>query len=223
LDSDKSPWNEFLDEDTTVTYYIPRIVVLANSIDFALAHDFLEFLRNRGLVVVPISAADFDLCKEMELIVILGGPDAPEGVGEIVKGALNYCEEKAIRQPGAKKMYLKNNLWAPNQRVAVIAGSNREMTKLAHQENRGIQSIEGEGEDALSEEECLGVDCGRRFHLTCNAIYNSDHIRKMDILVRASDSEWQDYKTFVETIKSDNPKTIEFEKALWDDIERLRK
>jgi hypothetical protein len=223
LDSDKSPWSEFLDEDTTITYFIPRIVVLANSIDFALAPDFIEFLKNRGFVVVLTSPADFDSCKEMELIVILGGPDAPEGVGEIVIEALNYCEEKAIRQPGARKMYLKNNLWAPNQKVAVIAGSNREMTKLAHQENRALQSIESDAANTMSEEECLGVDCGSRFHLTCNAIYNSDHIRKTEVLIRASESEWQDYRTYVETIKSGNPKTIEFEKALWKDIERLRR
>jgi hypothetical protein len=218
LDSDKSPWNEFLDQDTTVTVYIPKIVVLANSIDYENAPDFIEFLRNSGLQVISVIASDFESCKEMESIVILGGPDAPEGVGEIVQEALNYCDEKAIRKPGSRKMYIKSNVWAPRQKVVVIAGSNREETKKAHQEKRSG----GASESEENEEECLGVDCGKRLHMTCNAIYNSDPIKKMDILSKASESEWRDYQIFVNTLKSDQ-KTIASEKALWRDIEKLRK
>jgi hypothetical protein len=121
LDSEKSPWNEFLKEDVSITVVIPRIVVLANSIDSQNAPDFARFLNNRGFEVLHSSALDFQSCKEEALIMILGGPDAPESVGDIVQEALNEVEEESIREKGSKKMYVKGDIWATGQTVIVIA------------------------------------------------------------------------------------------------------
>ncbi|MEE8167819.1 MAG: hypothetical protein V3T58_02965 [Candidatus Hydrothermarchaeales archaeon] len=114
----------------------PKIVVLANSIDYELASDFFGFLGNKGMEVVHSTTTDFDQYKLEKFIVILGGPDAPEGVGDVVGEVLMNSDQNAIREQSAKKMYVKTNIWTTGQRVMVIAGSGRDQTKEAHQENR---------------------------------------------------------------------------------------
>ncbi len=114
----------------------PKIVVLANSIDYSLASDFFGFLENRGLDVVHAAATDFDQYKNEKFIVILGGPDAPEGVGEIVQGILTMAEGSSIRESGARVKYTKTSVWAQGQRVSIIAGAGRQETAQSHAENR---------------------------------------------------------------------------------------
>ncbi|RMF91219.1 MAG: hypothetical protein D6733_01705 [Methanobacteriota archaeon] len=113
-----------------------RIVVLANSIDYSLAAGFFGFLEGRGFDVVHVTAADFDQYKTEPFIVILGGPDAPEGVGEVVQGILTMAEGESIRKAGARRLYIKTDRWTSGQKVAVIAGSNRQETAMAEDESR---------------------------------------------------------------------------------------
>jgi hypothetical protein len=145
---------ESLDTDTRLAYYetgstkeireskFSGIVVLSNSIDNELASDFFEFLENKGIKVTYTDAEDFDRLKEEKTIVILGGPDAYEGVGEIVQEVLTEGEQNQIRENGNRKMYIRTNVWTEGQKVIIIAGSNREETKAAHQENKNQVSSE---------------------------------------------------------------------------------
>jgi WD40 repeat protein len=114
----------------------PKIVVLANSIDLGLAQDFLDYLMDNGLEVVHTPASDFDQYKSENYIVILGGPDAPEGAGEIAQGVLTEGEEDALREEGSSKIYLKPDVWEEGQTVWVIAGFNRNLTRTAHEDHR---------------------------------------------------------------------------------------
>ncbi len=114
----------------------PRIVVLANSIDYELASDFFGFLGNMGIEVIHSTAGDFEQYKEEKFIVILGGHEAYEGVGDIVKGILTPQEMKYIWTQGNRKMYVKTNVWTNGQVVRVIAGSDRYQTKKSHEENK---------------------------------------------------------------------------------------
>ncbi len=68
--------------------------------------------------------------------MILGGPDAPEGVGERVQGVLSLLQGNSIREPRARRMFFKPNPWVEGQRVFIIAGSNRRETMTSHEENR---------------------------------------------------------------------------------------
>ncbi len=75
--------------------YKPQAVVLANSIDRALASDLYGFLRNQGIEIIEATAANFDSYKSSaRFIIILGGPDAPEGIGAIVKSILSKVKRK---------------------------------------------------------------------------------------------------------------------------------
>lgn len=114
----------------------PGIVLLANDIDYSLANDFFGFLRNRGMEVTRVTAQEFDAKKEEKFIVILGGPDAYDGVGEKVRKALTVEEENYLREKGNRKMYVKTNVWRKGQVVYIIAGSDRNETRKAHEENR---------------------------------------------------------------------------------------
>ncbi len=114
----------------------PRIVVLANTIDQSLASDFFGFIENKGIEVIQANTSYFEQYKKDKFIVILGGPDAGEGVGDVVKEVLEDDEKEYLRAPGNRRIYVKTNVWATGQKVMVIAGSGRNQTKIAHEENR---------------------------------------------------------------------------------------
>lgn len=114
----------------------PRIVLLANDIDYENAQDFYGFLGNKGMEVIRVTASTFDANKQEKFIVILGGPDAYDGVGEIVKQVLSAEEQNQVREKASRKMIVKTNVWRKGQVVHVIAGADRNQTKKGHEENR---------------------------------------------------------------------------------------
>ncbi len=114
----------------------PQVTLIANSIDYPLAKDFIAFLQNKSMEVVHVNASDFDQHNSDEFIVILGGPDAPEGVGEIVQDVLNSAEEDFVRVPGSSRMFIIKGIWAERQTIFIIAGSDRYQTKLASSETQ---------------------------------------------------------------------------------------
>ncbi|MFQ5975678.1 MAG: hypothetical protein ACE5J5_05130 [Candidatus Hydrothermarchaeales archaeon] len=122
----------------------PQIVILANPIDYGLASDFFGFLRNKGLEIVHATPDDFDQYKNKKFIVILGGPDAYDGVGGIVQEVLSEVEQNSIREAGARKKYVKTNIWSQGQRVTVIAGSDRNETKNTEDENKDSVATEAD-------------------------------------------------------------------------------
>jgi hypothetical protein len=124
----------------------PKVVVLANSIDLNRASDFIDFLDNRGLDVVQVNAEQFEDYKDEKFIVILGGPDAPEGVGNIVResGMLSINAVDDIRRGSTGKRFMSNNPWSrrPGQIVWILAGSRRDQTVRAHKDHRNSIDLE---------------------------------------------------------------------------------
>jgi hypothetical protein len=114
----------------------PKAVLLANSIDYELAGDFNALLKNSGIEVIYTDAANFHEHDKNKFIVILGGPDAYEGVGEIVQEVLSENEQSQIREGGNRKMYVKTKVWTTGQVVMVIAGTDRVETQKTGQENK---------------------------------------------------------------------------------------
>ncbi|GBE18577.1 hypothetical protein BMS3Abin16_01182 [archaeon BMS3Abin16] len=114
----------------------PTIVVLANSIDFELNSELMVFLDNKGVTVLHATSETFDQYQDKKNIVILGGPDSPEGVGEIVKEVLMNSEQNQIRKKGSSMIFSKTNVWVQSQSVTVIAGSDRKDTQNSANENK---------------------------------------------------------------------------------------
>ncbi len=113
------------------------VLIVANSIDINLVEDFLDFLRKNNIDATIVNASEFTEAKKVEnrQIIILGGPDAPEGIGEIVRDLLTPDEVVEVRQPGSEEYYIKINVWTGRyvykQRVLIVAGSDRNYTRGA--------------------------------------------------------------------------------------------
>ena len=115
-----------------------KVVILANSIDYELASNFIEFLRNNNMEVIHATISDFEPYITEKFIIILGGPDAPEEIGNMVQTVLSKSQQDSIREHGARKKYVITNPWNMRigQKVIVIAGSNRNETKNSEDQNK---------------------------------------------------------------------------------------
>ncbi len=114
-----------------------RLIVVANSIDYKLATDLFDYLRDAGFEVIHIFPEDFANYKKEKNIVILGGHLAPEGTGEIVSDLLTSEQKAELEQKGAVKIFKFSNIYTLGQRITVLAGNTREETKQAHRLYRG--------------------------------------------------------------------------------------
>jgi desulfoferrodoxin (superoxide reductase-like protein) len=113
----------------------PKAILLANEIDYTRAGRLVEFLEENGFEVIHIAASELDQYKIEELIIILGGPDAPDGVGDVVKSVLDEREQQLVRL--GVHYFLEEDLWAPNQKVFIFAGKDRDQTRDAHTKYMG--------------------------------------------------------------------------------------
>ncbi|MEK6976781.1 MAG: hypothetical protein AABX40_00065, partial [Candidatus Hydrothermarchaeota archaeon] len=111
-----------------------QIALLGNSVDSALADTLIFNIEGPVVEVVPTDAKNFEMQKGKKVIIILGGPDAYEGVGGIVSKLLSQEEQRYIRSEGARMTYSKRDLWRKGQQVFIFAGSNRNETRKAHME-----------------------------------------------------------------------------------------
>lgn len=111
-----------------------QIALLGNSVDLALADTLILSMEGPVVEVVPTDAKGFEVQKGKKVIIILGGPDAYEGVGGIVSKLLAQEEQRYIRSEGARMTYSKRDLWRKGQQVFIFAGSDRNETRKAHME-----------------------------------------------------------------------------------------
>ncbi len=112
-----------------------RVVVVANSIDRALADDFYTFLGGSGFSVVSVGADHLKYHKDEPYLFFLGGHRSPEGVGGLVSPLLSEKEKRQLlTSPTAAKSFVKTNVYRPGQVVYVFAGHEKEQTRLAWQQ-----------------------------------------------------------------------------------------
>lgn len=116
-------------------YYRQRLVILTNSIDKKSSLDIVEFLENE-MEVIYSDADDFSKYRKEMNILILGGPQAYGGVGEIVKEVLSGGEESSIIEGTNEDVFIERDVWEDGQRVFVIGGKDREQTKRIFNENK---------------------------------------------------------------------------------------
>ncbi len=107
---------------------MPEVVILANDIDWGIRGTHLASqLEALGLSVKRVTADEFEAYKDSEIVLILGGPDAYDGVGAYVRQVLPLNEQNAIRK-GERGMYVKTDVWKEGQLVVVLAGEDRWQT-----------------------------------------------------------------------------------------------
>ncbi len=102
-----------------------RIVVVANSIDYS--PELIEYL-SQEFEVISITAEEFPDYQGYQYYVILGGPDAPEGIGEIVRSVLSNREQQFLRTTEEYNLFIRVQ---SGKTFFVLAGKDREQTRLA--------------------------------------------------------------------------------------------
>jgi len=124
------------------------VAVFANSIDKPNAENLFGFLKNRGHNITYANSSNFDSYKETNFIVMLGGPDAPEGIGPIVRSLLTQEEQEHLREKtGNRKKYVRTNQWRKGQVIFILAGNNR------HDTRKATEDYQTELGDEIKEEE----------------------------------------------------------------------
>ena len=114
-----------------------RVILVANSIDLSYAQDFINFLVNKSIDVISISAENFSDYKEENNIILLGGQNAPEGIGNIAGTLLTVKEKESILATNtSKNVFTKNNIYTRNQIIKVLAGYEKEQTQSVWVENK---------------------------------------------------------------------------------------
>jgi rhodanese-related sulfurtransferase len=114
------------------------VTVVGNSIDLPLAESYLENFRNSGFDVQAITAQELLQHKNDSIILILGGQNAPEGIGFIVDGIMTPREkDEVLSNKDAHVLVVAPNLWASKQKVMVFAGYGKEQTRKLFADMQG--------------------------------------------------------------------------------------
>lgn len=112
------------------------VVILANTIDWGLAGGLVGFLRENGVRVVHATAVEFTQLRYNEHIIILGGQNAPEGVGQYSASVLPSGREDELLVRDASMIFSANDIWQTTQEVIVLAGHSAEDTQKAWMDNQ---------------------------------------------------------------------------------------
>ena len=111
--------------------YIDKIIVVTNDIDYGYCWPYIYWgAYNFRVNISRVKPCDFEDYKNSSFILILGGPKAYDGVGDIVAGILSEDEIKSLSVKGAKEIFVLHDVWSSGQIVVVAAGNTRYETKM---------------------------------------------------------------------------------------------
>ena len=107
-----------------------NVAVVANSIDIGMNSDLIPLLRKNNLMVDYFGVKDSGYAA-YDYIIILGGPDSEEHTGDLSKRILSETDQKTLRNGSYKLIYETSDFFKMKQKVFVLAGSDRDFTKIA--------------------------------------------------------------------------------------------
>lgn len=115
----------------------PRVILLANSIDYPLSSDINHLLRDRcGLNLIHVDGESFSGYRREKYVFILGGQNSPENVGGIVGSLLTENERNYLKASKISSgVFTRKNIWSDDQVVKIFAGYDEYQTRRAHREN----------------------------------------------------------------------------------------
>ncbi|MBN2320185.1 MAG: hypothetical protein JXR49_13965 [Acidobacteria bacterium] len=99
------------------------------------AQAWIDFLQRYDLPVEHYVLSELDLVKNHDFIAIVGGLDET-GFRDLLKGVLGEAEIASLEAEGAKKMFVKDDVWKPGQKVLVFAGSDPAEAAEARSDSR---------------------------------------------------------------------------------------
>jgi len=110
-----------------------KLIILANDRTFQSeqVRKWTTFLVTENLHLQHSTAQEFGNYKEEKYIVVLGGPNEGDGIGDIIKTLLTKEEQDWVNQPGYGKMYIKHNVWQDDQTIIIFAGHDQKAADAA--------------------------------------------------------------------------------------------
>ncbi|KYC44512.1 MAG: molybdopterin biosynthesis protein MoeB [Candidatus Methanofastidiosum methylothiophilum] len=106
-----------------------KVAVVANSIDIGMNPEFISNLKKNNITVDYFGAKDSGY-EKYDYVIVLGGPDSTEHTGPISAKILLEFDQDKIRAGGSRIIYEANDTFKSKQKVFVLAGSNRNFTKM---------------------------------------------------------------------------------------------
>jgi hypothetical protein len=97
------------------------------------AQPWIDFLKTYDLPVEHYVLSELDLVKNQDYIAIAGGLDEA-GIQDLLVDVIGDSEVASLQRGGAKKMFLKENVWKQGQKVMVFAGNDAEAAAAARSE-----------------------------------------------------------------------------------------
>jgi hypothetical protein len=106
-----------------------EVLLVCNSIDYEeTGKELKTILTEKGYIVRRITPGEFDVYRWFSpRIILLGGHQSPEGMGEVVSRILTESEKKMIEKTGPF-MFGYENIDFRKQGIIILAGADREGT-----------------------------------------------------------------------------------------------
>ena len=107
-----------------------KVALVANSIDIEMNPGLISLLREANLTVDYFETNDNGYTA-YDYIIILGGPDSEGQTGELAKRILTENDQNTLRNRKYRLIYETSDFFKVDQKVFVLAGSDRDFTKVA--------------------------------------------------------------------------------------------
>lgn len=125
----------FLLSSSTWALAQDTMYVVAGQASLVKAQRWIDFLKKNEITVEHAVPSEIESVKKKKYVTIIGGMDEP-GMKDILTEVLGASEASDLAKAGARKMFLKENLWVAGQRMLVFAGDNAESADAVRTETR---------------------------------------------------------------------------------------
>ena len=99
------------------------------------AQKWIDFLQLYDQPVEHYVLSELDLAKEHDFIAIVAGLEEP-GARDLLAKVLSNEEIASLENADTGKMFLKENVWKPGQKVLVFAGKDTDAAAEARSESK---------------------------------------------------------------------------------------
>ncbi len=116
-------------ENITLYVHKPELAIVANEVDLDPLMDELPEIEAKGFHYSIYKPDEVGILSDVPVILILGGPDAYNGVGSLVRSLLPEDKQQEMR--GGFASYIIPNAFSGgkvNQKVILVGGKDRYMT-----------------------------------------------------------------------------------------------
>jgi hypothetical protein len=111
------------------------MILVAGQASRVKAQTWIDFLKKNEITVDHYVLSELDKVKGKKYITIMGGLDEA-GIKDLLTEVVGAAETALLAKKGAKKVFLKEDVWTPGQKVLVFAGSTVEAAATARTESR---------------------------------------------------------------------------------------